>query len=102
MATIQPIEGNMLIAQCGGPLGSVRCKPTSSDYAAIFQILKKYNVRYFFYISDKTTYGKTTTPLAIGSGGRFIVQAFLDYATPIIGRLPKIAKLKCTPFQKGE
>jgi 6-phosphofructokinase 1 len=107
---IAPIEGNMLIAQSGGPtavinqslvgavleakkhaaikniygalhgvlgilhenlidlkkeskitleavahtpsaaLGSVRCKPTQEDCDAIFSILKKYNVRYFFYI----------------------------------------------------
>ena len=31
-------------------LGSVRCKPTHEDCAAIFRILKNYNVRYFFYI----------------------------------------------------
>jgi 6-phosphofructokinase 1 len=31
-------------------LGSVRCKPTRDDCAAIFRVLAKYNVRYFFYI----------------------------------------------------
>lgn len=31
-------------------LGSVRKKPTAEDCAAIFAVLKKYNVRYFFYI----------------------------------------------------
>ncbi len=106
----QPIEGNMLIAQSGGPtavinqsligavleakkhpaikniygalhgiqgiidenlinlkreskatleavahtpssaLGSVRRKPTAADCVAIFRVLAKYNVRYFFYI----------------------------------------------------
>lgn len=31
-------------------LGSVRKKPTAADCAAIFDVLKKYNIRYFFYI----------------------------------------------------
>ncbi len=31
-------------------LGSVRKKPTPEDCAKIFQVLKKYDVRYFFYI----------------------------------------------------
>ena len=31
-------------------LGSVRRKPTPDDCAAIFKVLEKYNVRYFFYI----------------------------------------------------
>ena len=31
-------------------LGSVRRKPTPADCTAIFQILEKYSVRYFFYI----------------------------------------------------
>jgi len=110
MAKQTPIEGNMLIAQSGGPtavinqsligavleakkykqikniygalhgiqgildenlinlkkeskttletvagtpssaLGSVRRKPTPADCAAIFHVLEKYDVRYFFYI----------------------------------------------------
>ena len=31
-------------------LGSVRRKPTPADCAAIFKVLEKYDVRYFFYI----------------------------------------------------
>lgn len=31
-------------------LGSVRRKPTSADCAAIFRVLEKYRIRYFFYI----------------------------------------------------
>jgi ATP-dependent phosphofructokinase / diphosphate-dependent phosphofructokinase len=31
-------------------LGSVRKKPTPEDCAKVFQVLQKYNVRYFFYI----------------------------------------------------
>ncbi|MBP7829107.1 MAG: 6-phosphofructokinase [Kiritimatiellae bacterium] len=31
-------------------LGSVRKKPTPEDCAKIFQVMQKYNVRYFFYI----------------------------------------------------
>lgn len=31
-------------------LGSVRKKPTPADCAAIFDVLKKYDIRYFFYI----------------------------------------------------
>ncbi|MDF3130657.1 6-phosphofructokinase [Kiritimatiellaeota bacterium B1221] len=31
-------------------LGSVRKKPTAEDCEKIFEVLKKYNVRYFFYI----------------------------------------------------
>ncbi|NLX25040.1 MAG: 6-phosphofructokinase, partial [Lentisphaerae bacterium] len=31
-------------------LGSVRRKPTPDDCAAIFKVLEKYDVRYFFYI----------------------------------------------------
>ncbi len=31
-------------------LGSVRKKPTPADCHAIFEVLRKYNVRYFFYI----------------------------------------------------
>ncbi len=41
-------------------LGSIRRKPSRSDCTAIFRILEKYNVRYFFYIggndSAETTY----------------------------------------------
>ncbi|WFB36302.1 6-phosphofructokinase [Kiritimatiellota bacterium B12222] len=41
-------------------LGSVRKKPTAEDCAKIFEVLQKYNVRYFFYIggndSAETTY----------------------------------------------
>jgi 6-phosphofructokinase len=31
-------------------LGSVRKKPTPEDCARVFQVLQKYNIRYFFYI----------------------------------------------------
>ena len=31
-------------------LGSVRKKPTPEDCAKVFQVLQKYNIRYFFYI----------------------------------------------------
>jgi 6-phosphofructokinase 1 len=31
-------------------LGSVRKKPTPADCAQVFQVLQKYNIRYFFYI----------------------------------------------------
>lgn len=31
-------------------LGSVRKKPTAADCAAIFEVLRKHNIRYFFYI----------------------------------------------------
>ena len=31
-------------------LGSVRKKPTPADCAKVFQVLQKYNIRYFFYI----------------------------------------------------
>lgn len=31
-------------------LGSVRKKPTAEDCAAIFEVLRKHNIRYFFYI----------------------------------------------------
>ncbi len=31
-------------------LGSVRKKPTAEDCAKIFEVLRKYNIRYFFYI----------------------------------------------------
>jgi len=41
-------------------LGSVRRKPTPEDCATIFQVLKKYEIRYFFYIggndSAETTF----------------------------------------------
>jgi len=41
-------------------LGSVRRKPTPADCTAIFTVLKKYDIRYFFYIggndSAETTY----------------------------------------------
>ncbi|MCF7848919.1 MAG: 6-phosphofructokinase [Kiritimatiellales bacterium] len=36
-------------------LGSVRRKPTPADCTAIFQVLEKYNVRYFFYIGGNDT-----------------------------------------------
>ena len=40
-----------LVAQTpSSGLGSVRKKPTKEDCAAIFNILQKYNVRFFFYI----------------------------------------------------
>lgn len=41
-------------------LGSVRKKPSADDCATIFEVLRKYNIRYFFYIggndSAETTY----------------------------------------------
>jgi 6-phosphofructokinase len=44
--------GNLnLVAQTpSSALGSVRKKPTPEDCAKLFPILKKYNIRYFFYI----------------------------------------------------
>lgn len=36
-------------------LGSVRKKPTKDDCLAIFRVLKKYQVRYFFYIGGNDT-----------------------------------------------
>ena len=36
-------------------LGTVRKKPTPADCADIFQVLKKYDVRYFFYIGGNDT-----------------------------------------------
>ena len=40
-----------LVAQTpSSALGSVRKKPTPEDCAKLFPILKKYNIRYFFYI----------------------------------------------------
>ena len=36
-------------------LGSVRKKPTADDCAKIFEVLRKYNVRYFFYIGGNDT-----------------------------------------------
>jgi len=50
-----------LVAQTpSSALGSVRRKPTPADCTAIFAVLKKYDIRYFFYIggndSAETTY----------------------------------------------
>jgi 6-phosphofructokinase 1 len=40
-----------LVAQTpSSALGSVRKKPTPEDCQKVFQVLKKYNIRYFFYI----------------------------------------------------
>jgi 6-phosphofructokinase 1 len=36
-------------------LGSVRKKPTTEDCAKIFEVLRKHNVRYFFYIGGNDT-----------------------------------------------
>lgn len=36
-------------------LGSVRKKPTPEDCAAIFEVLRKHNIRYFFYIGGNDT-----------------------------------------------
>lgn len=36
-------------------LGSVRKKPTEEDCAKIFEVLRKHNVRYFFYIGGNDT-----------------------------------------------
>jgi 6-phosphofructokinase 1 len=44
-ATLETVAGTPSSA-----LGSVRRKPTSEDCAAIFRVLSKYHVRYFFYI----------------------------------------------------
>ena len=44
-------ENLELVAQTpSSALGSVRKKPTPEDCAKVFQVLQKYNVRYFFYI----------------------------------------------------
>ncbi len=88
-------------------LGSVRKKPTKDDCQAIFQILQKYGVRYFFYIggndSAETTHIINEAARAaghdlrcfhipktidndlrendhtpgFGSGGRFVAEAFM-------------------------
>jgi 6-phosphofructokinase 1 len=88
-------------------LGSVRRKPTAEDCAAIFRVLEKYGVRYFFYIggndSAETTHiineeaKKAKYQLrcyhicktidndlrqndhtpGFGSAGRFVAQAFM-------------------------
>ncbi len=88
-------------------LGSVRCKPTPADCTAIFQVLEKYNVRYFFYIGGNDS-AETTHILneearkakyqlrcfhicktidndlrqndhtpGFGSAGKFVAQAFM-------------------------
>jgi 6-phosphofructokinase 1 len=38
----------------------------------------------------------------INAEGNHVTQAFLDYAAPIIGKLPKIGKLKCVPVAKAK
>ena len=88
-------------------LGSIRRKPTAGDCAAIFRVLEKYKVRYFFYIggndSAETAYiineqaKKANYPLrcfhicktidndlrqndhtpGFGSAGKFVAQAFM-------------------------
>lgn len=88
-------------------LGSVRKKPTPEDCVAIFKVLQKYNIRYFFYIggndSAETThiineeakkYGyqmqcyhicktidndlkENDHTPGFGSGARFVAQAFM-------------------------
>ncbi len=88
-------------------LGSVRKKPTKDDCQAIFNVLKKYNVRYFFYIggndSAETTHIINEAARAaghdlrcfhipktidndlrendhtpgFGSGARFVAEAFM-------------------------
>ncbi len=88
-------------------LGSVRRKPTADDCAAIFKVLEKYNIRYFFYIggndSAETTHiineeaKKSKYQLrcfhicktidndlrqndhtpGFGSAGKFVAQAFM-------------------------
>jgi 6-phosphofructokinase len=88
-------------------LGSVRKKPTKDDCVAIFKVLQKYNIRFFFYIggndSAETThiineeaksYGydmqcyhicktidndllENDHTPGFGSGARFVAQAFM-------------------------
>lgn len=88
-------------------LGSVRKKPTKEDCVAIFKVLQKYNIRFFFYIggndSAETThiineearsYGyemqcyhicktidndlkENDHTPGFGSGARFVAQAFM-------------------------
>lgn len=88
-------------------LGSVRKKPTKDDCLAIFRVLKKYGVRYFFYIGGNDTAETThiineeakanAYPLqcfhipktidndlrendhtpGFGSGARFVAEAFM-------------------------
>jgi 6-phosphofructokinase 1 len=97
-----------LVAQTpSSALGSVRRKPTPADCTAIFAVLKKYDIRYFFYIggndSAETTYiineeaKKANYELScfhicktidndlrqndhtpgFGSAGKFVAQAFM-------------------------
>jgi 6-phosphofructokinase 1 len=88
-------------------LGSVRKKPTAADCQAIFAVMKKYNIRYFFYIggndSAETTHiineearkekfdfrcyhivktvdndlKENDHTPGFGSAGKFVVQAFM-------------------------
>jgi len=101
-ATLETVAGTPSSA-----LGSVRRKPTPADCAAIFKVLEKYDVRYFFYIggndSAETTHiineeaKKSKYQLrcfhicktidndlrqndhtpGFGSAGKFVAQAFM-------------------------
>lgn len=45
-----PANLNLVASTPSSALGSVRKKPTAEDCARLFPVLKKYNIRYFFYI----------------------------------------------------
>jgi 6-phosphofructokinase 1 len=57
-------------------LGSVRCKPTHEDCAAIFRILEKYNVRYFFYIGGNDSAETTHIINEEAKRGKYQLRCF--------------------------
>ncbi|HMP77779.1 MAG TPA: 6-phosphofructokinase [Kiritimatiellia bacterium] len=60
----------LVAATPSSALGSVRKKPTPEDCVKVFEVLKKYNIRYFFYIggndSAETTHIVNEAAIAAG------------------------------------
>lgn len=57
-------------------LGSVRKKPTADDCLAIFQVLRRYGVRYFFYIGGNDTAETTHIINEEAKANSYLLQCF--------------------------
>ena len=57
-------------------LGSVRKKPTPEDCAKVFQVLQKYNIRYFFYIGGNDSAETTHIINEEAQKGGYVMKCF--------------------------
>jgi 6-phosphofructokinase 1 len=74
---------------------------TSGTISMIRKPGKKYSIEY--KLSPLSTVAKYTTSVPrkyINKAGNDVTQAFMDYALPLVGKLPQLGYLQCKPVKK--